>query len=196
MHVRCEPKFNFSAESFIRHKDTILFYGSFQLTGLATAIVCHTVLAILAICTFTIGVLQYGQCPYEPELPLFLVLHGTAVLVKTCLRVASSFHRRHAEDNERNTLDTINDVISVFVVLWTLTGSVWTFGILNLVDISNLEVSRYCDMLVFMTAFILLVFLYALFLAAVTGVIALIIYYKIQTRDNKSPLPYISHTTR
>ncbi|XP_052236257.1 uncharacterized protein LOC127848018 [Dreissena polymorpha] len=32
--VQCEPKFSLSADSFIRHKDTILFYGSFLLRAL------------------------------------------------------------------------------------------------------------------------------------------------------------------
>ncbi|XP_052262992.1 uncharacterized protein LOC127866488 isoform X2 [Dreissena polymorpha] len=38
MHVRCEPKFSFSADSFVRHKDTLLFNGSFRLkrTGFQT----------------------------------------------------------------------------------------------------------------------------------------------------------------
>ena len=31
---RCESKCSFHADSFIRHKDTILFYGSFRLRGL------------------------------------------------------------------------------------------------------------------------------------------------------------------
>lgn len=71
---------------------------------------------------FVSGVIRFRECPYEQELPLFLVLEGAAIILKTFLNIFNTCHRRTHEDNERNTLDTCSDILSIFLAFWTLTG--------------------------------------------------------------------------
>ncbi|XP_052776763.1 uncharacterized protein LOC128214378 [Mya arenaria] len=162
----------------------------------STAVVCRTLLTVLAIISFVIGVVRYGECPYEQELPLFLVLHGAAMVARTSLHIANVCYTTRPDDTERNTLTTLNDVISVFVVLWTLTGSVWTFGIFQYVDMTDMDNSEYCDLLVFMCACALLAVLYTLFLLFVILVAGLMIYFTVHKSHRSSQLPFHRGTSR
>ncbi|WAR22861.1 hypothetical protein MAR_036530 [Mya arenaria] len=141
-------------------------------------------------------VVRYGECPYEQELPLFLVLHGAAMVARTSLHIANVCYTTRPDDTERNTLTTLNDVISVFVVLWTLTGSVWTFGIFQYVDMTDMDNSEYCDLLVFMCACALLAVLYTLFLLFVILVAGLMIYFTVHKSHRSSQLPFHRGTSR
>lgn len=69
-----------------------------------------------------LGAMRFHECPYEEELPLFLVLEGFAIILKSGIGIIGMCVRRSREENERHCLDTINDILSLFLVLWTLTG--------------------------------------------------------------------------
>ena len=67
--------------------------------------------------------MHFHDCAYEPEIPLFLVLCGSGLILKTGIFVIKTFLKRSSsEDNERKTLHTCDDILSLFLVLWWITG--------------------------------------------------------------------------
>ncbi|XP_060565774.1 uncharacterized protein LOC132724839 isoform X2 [Ruditapes philippinarum] len=179
-----------SLSGFLSHV-SVVFRNS------SSAVVCRTLLTVVAIFIFIIGVIRFRECPYEQELPLFLVLEGVAIILKTFLNLFNTCHRRTHEDNERNTLDTCTDILSIFLVFWTLTGSIWTFGIYQHVrEVADDTESRDCNKLVYTCSIWFLISIYSTVLIVVVIVAILSIYYYNKTNDTKKQLPYEIHVER
>ncbi|XP_045159607.2 uncharacterized protein LOC123525000 [Mercenaria mercenaria] len=157
----------------------------------SSAVVCRTLLTVVAIFIFIIGVVRFHECPYEQELPLFLVLEGVAVILKTFVNVINTCNRRSHEENERNTLDTCTDILSIFLVFWTLTGSVWTFGIYSHVkEEADDEGTRDCSKLVYTCSLWFLISVYSCFTVFLLFLAILSLYYYNKSTDTKKQLPY------
>lgn len=179
-------------QAAVSQEDELYTYLSHVLSlfrSSSTCLVLKTLLNVVAIVIFIIGVIRFRECPYEQELPLFLVLEGLAIIIKTSLNAINTCLRRTKEENERNTVDTCSDILSLFLVLWTLTGTVWTFGIYSHVSVDDEPDD--CSKLVYTCSLLFLSVTYCSFVSFLIILAILSTYYKYNRRNsNKLHTPY------
>lgn len=159
----------------------------------ALSSVIRTTFSIIALAVFIIGLARFGKCHIEREIPVFLLFESGVILLKSGIHVIRSCQKRKpGEEGERNPLDTISSIATVFLVLWALTGTVWVFGVYQRVNTDKTDDIDYCDKLVYFTAlwFLLTIYCSAFCLAAFT--LTLSIYFCLYSRGTKT-LPYVVH---
>lgn len=161
-------------------------------------IVLRVILVVVAVFVLLVGVFKFRQCPLEQELPLFLILVGVALILKACLSAISSCQNTANNKTERNTVDTCNDILSLFLIFWCLTGSVWTFGIWTAVDVQNPNAFyvHNCNKLVYLCSLSLLIGLYCCLLTVLFIIVIICLYYYLYLNNMKKQLPYEIHVDR
>ncbi|KAL4236492.1 hypothetical protein ACF0H5_004878 [Mactra antiquata] len=160
-------------------------------------VVFRSFITILAIFMFTIGAIRFHQCPYEEELPLFLVFEGLSIILKSCIYIINVCNKRTKEEsNERHCLDTCNDILTLFLVLWTLTGSVWTVGVFVHAESVDSSIPRYCDIFVVLCSLSVIIFIYSCVVIVILLIVALASYFYVKSRSHSNNLPYNVHVDK
>ncbi|OCT84169.1 transmembrane protein 272-like [Xenopus laevis] len=103
----------------------------------------------LSIAMIVIGSMYVGDCPREPNIPIYLIVAGASHLVAFCLNPLKKTAEKLAI-----ALETI---LALFTTCWFIAGSVWVFRIYP-------ENPRACNDVVYKFAFGILIFEY-IFLA-------------------------------
>ncbi|KAG8437858.1 hypothetical protein GDO86_008526 [Hymenochirus boettgeri] len=111
----------------------------------------------LSIAMIVIGSMHVGNCPAEPNIPIYLIVAGTFHLIAFLL-----IPLKLVAENLAYILESI---IGLFCFCWFITGSVWVFRIYP-------DNPRGCNDLVYNFAFGILIFEY-IFIALTIFVICL-----------------------
>ncbi|KAL5021188.1 hypothetical protein ScPMuIL_000343 [Solemya velum] len=123
----------------------------------ACGIVVQTGGLALAIISVAIGILRYYSCPCEPAVPVFLLVVGCVGILKAIfVGIEICTRSRHPDDSEPQAAQTVNGILTLFLVFWTVTGSVWVYGIWTKVQYGSEDLPRYCDKVLYVYSFALL----------------------------------------
>lgn len=85
------------------------------------------------------GVMLVNKCPLQPNIPIFLIVSGLSVMLKTILLIVHSIILRNSTFSStsysRSGLKTsmcawsvFNTVFNLFLLAWTIAGSCWVYG--------------------------------------------------------------------
>ncbi|KAE8607749.1 hypothetical protein XENTR_v10011273 [Xenopus tropicalis] len=99
----------------------------------------------LSIAMIVIGAMHVGDCPREPNIPIYLIVAGAFHLLAFCLIPL----KKPAE----KVAYVLESIIGLFLFCWFITGSVWVFRIYP-------ENPRLCNDVVYKFAFGILIFEY------------------------------------
>lgn len=142
------------ALEFIRNAHKICFYTIMFVGGLIFLIAVPIAMIIF-------GSIYLYQCPAEKNIPIFLIVGGVFVNIKTVLSV---FFRVKKNENKEWKITLIPTIIfQFFTFAWFITGCVWIYGIYppNYEDLKN---PRYCNRTLYLFSFWTITSLFTLLL--------------------------------
>ncbi|XP_041360083.1 transmembrane protein 272-like isoform X2 [Gigantopelta aegis] len=137
-----------------------------------------------------IGFKYRDRCPLEPAIPVFLSVEGGAL---TLLCVLWTLHgRREPQPSADNSLDSCGILIKIqiiFLVFWTIAGSVWIYAEQENANLLDPGGTDFCEPFVYWVAFGVVTFLYAtvVFAACVAACVCL-------CSHTNSVCVYVHHT--
>ncbi|ELU03695.1 hypothetical protein CAPTEDRAFT_126272, partial [Capitella teleta] len=118
------------------------------------------------------GALFVPDCPRQHMIPIYLIVIGSCVLIRSILSLVG-FYRLNNHENSRDVplwLFIADFIHSLFVLCWFIAGSVWVFGIHEDHQDSDPDQQAYCATVLYQYAFWCTVMCYVL-------AILCIIYY-------------------
>ncbi|EJW88956.1 hypothetical protein WUBG_00130 [Wuchereria bancrofti] len=130
-----------------------------------TAAVLLAVLNIIPLGMIVLGGCNIYSCPVEPYIPIWLIVTGFFSLLKSatnfCYRAKRQREGRppSAADVNPNPFDGL---LSCFLLVWFIIGSVWVYSVQKDVQHSNSRDSNYCDQFTYVFSFVFVTLGYAL----------------------------------
>ncbi|XP_067134424.1 uncharacterized protein [Centruroides vittatus] len=168
---RPDPELD-KAHEMIKHINTTFF----------SCVLCMAVLVyfiIIPILMIIFGTIYLKECPAQKYLPVFLIVGGITIIIKTLLDVSFRFVKNKKKEKKRFTLPLI--ILQIFLFSWFVTGCVWVYQMYPPVYDDNSD-SRYCNRNLYLFTFwtissiFILVALYICFLCLFTGVLLACLY--------------------
>ncbi|XP_052057780.1 uncharacterized protein LOC127698383 [Mytilus californianus] len=183
-----------TSEAFLEEEDLLHYIGRIESTVSKSAI--GAVLLILSyalsIMSLAIGFLRIGTCQCQPVLPIFLIVHGSAMCVRSLFetgKLCKQTKREDASSNACSPLQTLSKISSVLVAFWTITGSVWVFSIVTEVNVNEANNMNYCDPMLYWYSLVLVsVILTGLILKAIFLLVISLVYCRYEDRSWYSEL--------
>lgn len=81
------------------------------------------------------GVLYIGKCKADPMIPIWLVVFGSIGLFQSVLNLCKSITENMTDESSKSSRDgfqmaanIIGSILSFFLFVWILAGSIWVFG--------------------------------------------------------------------
>lgn len=159
------------------------------------------IIAAIHLVLIVFGSVYFHKCPRQPHVPLYLVVAGCAGILLICIPAAELIHRLCTESEDEDgvfmrvlkfgarvvigeretkkskiikvTIICVESILALFIFAWFITGSVWTFGIHgDFSDDSNDD--RYCNNVLYMFTFVVLLIQYALIALVLSWVVGLL----------------------
>jgi hypothetical protein len=113
-------------------------------------------------------------CPIEPRISLFLIVHGSVLIssiIFMILRIVMTIFVAAKNSTVAICLSIMLTILSyiilTFLIIWLITGSVWTFGVHNRVihhydTVRNFYLYTYCHPVLYKFTFTYLIISYVL----------------------------------
>ncbi|XP_067678397.1 transmembrane protein 272-like [Haliotis asinina] len=104
-----------------------------------------------------IGIQKKELCPFEPAIPVFLLVDGSILALHTgisALRLC--MEKKKSSDPDIDRLDNTSILLKIlvlFLVLWNLAGSVWIYSAEKIVQFHDSIRTTYCDITAYYFAF-------------------------------------------
>ncbi|XP_003389967.1 PREDICTED: uncharacterized protein LOC100634411 isoform X3 [Amphimedon queenslandica] len=98
---------------------------------------CYLLLAALPVAMIVIGSVYLHDCTLQGRIPVFLIVFGCFSLLQTCCGVGKMFCCRGNDDENDNQNrrkkggNFCEGLITTFLFIWVIVGSVYTFGAWN-----------------------------------------------------------------
>ncbi|XP_076100815.1 uncharacterized protein LOC143070017 isoform X1 [Mytilus galloprovincialis] len=182
-----------TSEAFLEEEDLLHYIGRIESTVSKSAI--GAVLLILSyalsIMSLAIGFVRIGTCQCQPVLPIFLIVHGSAMCVRTLFETGKLCTQTKRDDSstECSPLQTLSKISGVLVAFWTITGSVWVFSIVREVNVNETNNMSYCDPMLYWYSLLLVsVILTGLILKAIFLLVISLVYCRYEDRSWYSEL--------
>ncbi|XP_046372492.2 transmembrane protein 272-like [Haliotis rufescens] len=104
-----------------------------------------------------IGIQKKELCPFEPAIPVFLLVDGSILALHTGISaIRLCVERKKCSDSDINRLDNTSILLKIlvlFLVLWNLAGSVWIYSVEKIVQFHDSIRTTYCDFTAYYFAF-------------------------------------------
>ncbi|XP_071118081.1 transmembrane protein 272-like [Haliotis cracherodii] len=104
-----------------------------------------------------IGIQKKELCPFEPAIPVFLLVDGSILALHTGISaIRLCVERKKCSDSDINRLDNTSILLKIlvlFLVLWNLAGSVWIYSVEKIVQFHDSIRTTYCDVTAYYFAF-------------------------------------------
>lgn len=84
-------------------------------------------LGMLAVYSIMIYLGSEHHCDNN-DLKIWMIVYGSTCLVSVCISWLTGNNKNTSEDNETTTMDVIHGLISLFLIVWLIVGTVWFFG--------------------------------------------------------------------
>ncbi|VDN04777.1 unnamed protein product [Thelazia callipaeda] len=122
-----------------------------------TAAIILGLLNIIPLAMIIFGSNNLNKCPVEPYIPIWLIVTGLLSLFKS----GTNFYyraKRQREGRAPSAADVnpnpFDGLLSCFLLIWFIIGSVWIYSAVDLVQYKNPENSNYCDRFTFIFSFV------------------------------------------
>lgn len=133
------------------------------------------IIIIIILLLFCSGSVYLDDCPGRSRIPVWLIVFGVISLVSTLINVIKRVFKliqQKASDGDEESTDygkktgsCLESLISVFLFVWIIIGSVWVFGFYkDYVDLdcaSNVVIPECCHPVPYLFSFITLIVIYA-----------------------------------
>lgn len=181
-----------TTEAFLDEEDLLNYISKVEnlLSKSVIGVVVFLLSYAFSITSLAVGILHIGSCPCQPVLPLFLIIHGSAMCVR-CLFGTIKICSKHKSDSDEgcSPLETFSNICGVMILFWTITGSIWVFSIVLQVNTEVHTDMEYCHPLIYYYSVVLVT-------AVMTGIILRVvfvctisvIYYQYENRSLYSHL--------
>ncbi|CAF0797841.1 unnamed protein product [Adineta ricciae] len=141
--------------------------------GSVYTLIVLCILLIIPILQLAFGGSYLGQCPVEPNIPVYLIVTGACGLASILLTImiVLSFIlvlKRQTAATAVTAACIIGCVLiflfvmSLFLFAWFIAGNVWIFGVHKKVDLDNSSSPNYCQRTLYQFAFAMLIISYVM----------------------------------
>jgi hypothetical protein len=108
---------------------------------------CFTCIAQLII-----GALNLTNCPIQPMIPIWLIVHGSAGILNSIITLTNNFIIK-IKSKTSPILQYSSCSIGLFFLVWLILGDIWIYSIWNKVEYNSNSTQFYCDQLTYNIAF-------------------------------------------
>jgi hypothetical protein len=115
------------------------------------AVICIAFDLIFTLITIVIGGSNLSACPVEPRIPIYLLVVGTVNLVSIFFTIVAIFlHTREKDENMIGFFYVTSSAIIIIILqffcfIWLIFGTVWVFGVYDVVQSIEMNKSTYCQ---------------------------------------------------
>merc|ERR1712178_21513 len=150
------PGLKASIRSSAKNKDPTSCCTSFM-KALMGSVVSTAVMFLtlgVPIAMMYVGIKYKDDCPRQPLIPVYLIVFGTFILIKLLWTVIQRIKGHINKEEEIPCEGAWHDaLISFFLAIWFICGSVWIYGVYNTVDFENASDDAYCNKTAYNFAF-------------------------------------------
>ena len=116
------------------------------------------------------GSIYIHDCPGRRLIPIWLIVFGCFSLLQTTINVIKRIFNRKKEEDEENVGreagrkggNCLESLITTFLFVWIILGSVWVFGFYDEYKSCNAGSPDCCDSVPYLFSFITLIVMYSL----------------------------------
>lgn len=200
VHISKVQKINGDVTSSSRIDKCFRFYrAKFHLFSIPIGI-------ILAIVHLKYGIQYLGQCPIQPNINIYMIVHASTTLLVVAIATIgvldTCYMDSRSEDSSNKTLARhiivivviLSLILLLFNLAWLITGSVWIFGAKsNGVQGSDpTATTTYCQSDLYRAAFILIILNYIFHIV----IISMVIIKRTCCKNSDPPPPFPGATNR
>jgi hypothetical protein len=164
--------------------------GAINYYGSKKHIVLTIIGTVFGIVEINYGVDYNGQCPIQPMISIFLIVHGAVMLLEVvvgilALLISRVIYPKYGQVLARRLIFAVIlffIFVNLFCFAWFIAGNVWVFGAANNgYQNTSPNTSTYCKMDLFRAAFGIIISRYA-----IVAIIIIVVLVKIYKRE-KAP---------
>ncbi|XP_059155790.1 transmembrane protein 272-like [Physella acuta] len=178
---------------FVCTSTTIICSSTFITSAVGLSIIIPVVMIVL-------GVKYMEDCPLEPKIPIFHIIGGCFWLLKIGITIWRSIQYRHqgsvddlfdSDGAQRGitskTYRTMNILLSLFLLIWHILGTVWVLSIWKPRFQALLHrPNQWCDRSIYFFSVAIIVGVYAVLALALLGICCLTCVYKTNSLSGSS----------
>jgi len=144
------------------------------------------------------GIKYLNQCPIQPLINVFLIVHGCSCLVNGIILLvgflaARYFKRSPTPSPWARLLIVVSSigqlVYLIFTIAWLIAGQVWVFGAQThgFQSSNSTDTATYCQASVFWTGFVIIIVTYAIFLIIILVAVGRIMVKRYKMKQETAP---------